>query len=312
MTAAKQPQPITFGTCMSGNHDRCPRELARPKGQDPAQCACDCHTAPVVALTPMAPVVAIIPPEVKAPASPRSRVSVLTLTLEEAWRDIQTQHPEVPNVVVVIGPVSLHSNRTDRYGHFTTAPTWNVKAETQHEVLIAAEGLGRGARQVFRTLLHESVHASCHVRKLLDVTQRGIHNATFRREAEAFGLVTDQDPRMGTVTPDITADTAAAYAATIRRIELALTVARFAGSVNPDALARAIAFLWMAWGHGWTVSTGGEGAWGILPRARGKSRRAGENAVRLECGCGRAIRAFPSVIAQGPITCGLCGEGFGS
>jgi hypothetical protein len=258
----------------------------------------------VVPITPKAPAV-------KAPEVPRSRVSVLTLTLEEAWRDIQRAHPEVPNVVVVIGPVSTHNGRADRYGHFTVAPTWHVRNNAQHEVLIAAEGLGRGARQVFRTLLHESVHASCHVRELKDVTGRGVHNATFRREAESFGLVTDQDPRIGTVTPDITDATAAAYAATIRRIDLALTVARFAGSVDPDALAKATAFLWMAWGHGWSVSTGGEGAWGILPRARGRSARAGNNAVKLACpSCGRAIRAFPATLEDGDIICGPCEEPF--
>lgn len=241
-------------------------------------------------------------------ATTRARVSVLTLTLEEAWRDIQAEHPEVPNVVVVVGPVSTHTGRQDRDGHFTLHPAWNVREGVQHEVLIAAEGLGRGARQVFQTLLHESVHAFHQVTGVQDVTQRGVHNAAFRAGAERFGLVTEQDPRIGTVTPNITDETADAYASTIARIERALTVARFAGSVDPDALAKATFFLWAAWGHGWTVPTGGEGAWGLVSTRR-RSRISGENAVRVSCGC-RSIRAFRSALDMGPIRCEACGEAF--
>jgi len=254
--------------------------------------------------TPVRPAPAPIPN-----GQARGRTSVLTLTLEEAWRDIQSHHPEVPNVVVVVGPVSLERGTMDRYGHYTVSETWTAKGEPQHEVLIAAEGLGRGARQVFRTLLHESVHAYHGAIGVQGTTQRGRHNAAFRADAEAFGCVCDEDARIGCVTPDITDETAALYAASINRIDGALTVARHAGSVDPDALARAAMFLWAAWGHGWQVSTGGEGAWGILPRTRTRSKRAGENALRVSCEC-RSIRAFPSALALGPITCTACGSDF--
>jgi hypothetical protein len=234
---------------------------------------------------------------------------VLTLTLEEAWRDIQAIHPEVPNVVVIIGPVSMDRGRMDRYGHFTVNPTWTVRQDAQHEVLIAAEGLGRGARQVFRTLLHESVHAAHAVKGIKGTTQRGIHNAAFREDAERWGLVTGTEPGIGCTTPDVTDATADAYAATIARIDRALTIARFAESVDPDALAKATFFLWMAWGHGWTVNTAGEGAWGILPKTRGRSARAGENPVKVSCQC-RSVRVFPSALALGEIRCEACGSVF--
>ncbi len=46
-----------------------------------------------------------------------------------------------------------------------------------------------------------------------------------------------------------------------------------------------------------------------LVLANASDRPSGRNAAKATCGC-RNIRVFPSVLEQGPIVCGVCGEDF--
>jgi len=45
------------------------------------------------------------------------------------------------------------------------------------------------------------------------------------------------------------------------------------------------------------------------PRGRG-GRASSNNGVPARCECGRRIRIAESVLALGPVTCGLCGSDF--
>lgn len=244
------------------------------------------------------------------------KTSILTAALEQAWDDIRARHDEIPEVVIVVGPTSMGRGRSDRYGHFAQR-RWAVGTERRHEVLISAEGLDRGARQVFRTLLHESVHASCCARGLQDTSRGGsYHNGTFRAEAEAFGCVCEKNSQIGTTTPDITDEAAAEYAESIARIDVALTLFRREDMADLEDLLQwgeVVARIMAAWFHDASyLAMLGRVATFIppaAPRRRGHGSVSGRNPSKASCGC-RSIRVQASVLAEGPITCGNCGERF--
>lgn len=196
-------------------------------------------------------------------------VSNLVATLEEAWTEIAKVHA-LPRVVIVIAPVSS-AGKLKMWGHYAGL-RWEAGGDRYAEVLISAEGLARGARAVFETLLHESVHAYQDSIDEAGTSRQGrYHNRTFKMRAEEFGLTTDKDPKIGCITPDITDECAETYATAISAIDKALRATR-----------------------------------GIEP-AGPKSAR---NGVVLVCGCDRKIRLSESVAEEGPITCGVCDEEF--
>lgn len=243
-----------------------------------------------------------------------AKTSILTAALESAWADIQSRHPEIPDVVIVVGPVSLGGKRADRYGHFAQG-RWNVNGQRRHEVLISAEGLNRSPRQVFRTLLHESVHASCCVRGLQDTSRGGsYHNGTFAAEAEAFGCQVCKDARIGHTTPDITDEAAEEYAETIAHIEGALLLFRSDDMEAFEEAVRVATMFALIIGH--MVDPRMLALVGTAhrlvpaaPRRRTTVGVSGRNPSKASCGC-RSIRVQESVLALGPITCGACGEEF--
>lgn len=190
--------------------------------------------------------------------------------MEAAWREIQTHVSDLPDVVIVVSPVSKAGKFT-KYGHYAGL-RWTAGDKRHAEVLIAAEGLSRGGRGVFETLLHESVHAIAEVRKIRDTSRQGrYHNKQFARLAESVGLVVKPSNSIGYHTPDVTDDTAIKYAKSITRL---------------DAECRA-----------YRSVEGGQG-------------NGSRNGIVLVCGCFRKIRMTESVAEIGPIVCGSCQEEF--
>lgn len=55
------------------------------------------------------------------------RSSTLTTALEKAWIMIQESHPEVPDCVMVVAPVSKNGTYT-KYGHYAES-RWTVQSE---------------------------------------------------------------------------------------------------------------------------------------------------------------------------------------
>lgn len=212
--------------------------------------------------------------EFTAPA-PASDVSTLGSTMVEAleagWREIQKVESGLPDVVIVLAPVSSNG-KMNKFGHFA-GMRWNAGGTNKvAEVLIAAEGLNRGGRGVFETLLHEAVHAwqSAHDEK--GTSRQGrYHNRTFAKRAEKFGLVVKPHPSIGVTTPDVTDVTAAKYAKAIGEIDSACRSFRDVEQKNG-----------------------------------GGSR----NGVVLVCGCERKIRLSESCAEEGAIVCGSCQEEF--
>lgn len=198
------------------------------------------------------------------------RTSELVAALESAWAEIQTRWTALPDVVIVIGPVSSNG-KFIKLGHYA-GMRWVNNGKRRAEVLIAAEGLDRGARGVFETLLHESVHAYQDAIGEAGTSRQGrYHNKTFRRRAEEFGLICKAHPQIGTITPDVTDACAAEYADAIVEVEEALRITRACEPAIPNG---------------------------------------SRNGVVLICGCERRIRVSESTADDGPIICGRCAEEF--
>jgi hypothetical protein len=201
----------------------------------------------------------------------------MVAALEQAWADIRTRHSDLPPAVVVLGAGSIGTPAGGlRLGHFAAMRWADGTSDGQRlaEVFVGGEGLVRGPAEVLGTLLREAAHAVAHVRGIKDTSRQGRwHNARFKALAEELGIEVTKDPRIGwspTVLPQATRDE---YAATISMLGDALRLFRSA------------------------EITGG-------------TTSKPNNPPACVCSCGRRIRVAPSVLAAGPITCGVCGTDF--
>lgn len=209
-------------------------------------------------------------PEPEPETAEHGHASELVASLEMAWQEIQKTWKLLPDVVIVVGPVSSNG-KFSKYGHYAGL-RWKTGGKRVAEVLIAAEGLNRGARGVFETLLHEAVHAYQDALGEAGTSRQGrYHNRTFRKRAENFGLVVKAHPQIGCVTPDITDECAYHYADAVQMVEDALKLDR---TVEPE------------------------------------TPRGSRNGVALICGCERKIRVSDTTAEEGPIVCGRCAEEF--
>ncbi len=202
----------------------------------------------------------------------------LVAALESAWEMARTRHPEIAPAVIVVA--SGTSGGAPRWGHFA-ACRWRRAADGGQlaEILIAGEGLDRGAVPVLGTLLHEAAHALAHARGIADTSRQGrYHNARYRYLAEELGLVVEQVPVIGWSRTAVPAATAEGYATEIEAIADSLLVYR-----RPEAGPSHIG---AGGDHGTT----------------GQRLRSG----RCACPCGRQLRIGSETLAAGPVVCGLC------
>jgi hypothetical protein len=210
------------------------------------------------------------------PADDEGIAGPLITALEHAWSTIRSSHPEVPAAVLITGSGSESGRNMLRLGHFA-ASRWHGAGEGDEidEIFVGGEGLERGAAPVLATLLHEAAHALARRRGVQDTSRQGrYHNQRFKALAEELGLHIDKHPVIGwslTTLPDATAQR---YAAVIEDLERAITIYRR---------------------H--------EG-----PSGAQAPRKAGP--VACMCGCGRRIRVAATVLAVGPILCGVCEQPF--
>jgi hypothetical protein len=95
------------------------------------------------------------------PSVDRAAASRLVAALEHAWSAIRRHHPDVPQVVIVIGSGSDPRGKRLNLGHFA-AGRWQLTSPgtptDRPEVLVSGEGLQRGPVDVLGTLLHEAAH----------------------------------------------------------------------------------------------------------------------------------------------------------
>ena len=224
-----------------------------------------------------------IQPETATPTASR-----VVAACETAWLAIQRHHPELPDVVIVLGS-GVERGRLVKLGHWWGA-RWEASGEARGEVLLAGEALHLPVEDVFEVLLHEAAHGLNAARGVKDSSRGGrYHNARYRAAAMEVGLAVVQLPPHGWAKTILTPATAERYAAEITNLRDAVQIARrFETRPKIDG-----------------ADPGG--------RSEGRAGEAGGSTAKssaLLCGCGRRMRMAPSVAAQGPVLCGRCGTEF--
>lgn len=220
----------------------------------------------------------------------RSSVA-LVAALASAWAAIRARHPDVPGVIVIPAP---HGKKRGVLGHF--APLrWQPMSGTgamTHEVVVVAEYLDRGARDVFETLLHEAAHALNCARGIRDCSANQYHNRYFEHAAVELGLHVTQVPHYGFAYTELPPDTEARYGAVIDALSSVLITRTGRGEVllpPPPG----------------TTSTTTGSVHGDEPTSSSRLRKA-------ICGCPFIIRASRKTLSHTVIRCESCGKRFES
>lgn len=233
------------------------------------------------------------PAEPEAPSNGHG--SQLIKAFEQAWSAIQKNNPDVPDVLIVTGrgriPLGLI------LGAFSER-SWKVRAGEQAEMFVGGEGLERGPRDVFATLIHEAAHGMAVTRKIKDTSRQfRYHNAKYKALAEEIGIEVTQDPDIGwsiTTLPDRTAklyaDEIDALGKAFAGMHRKSAVPWYSGNDDDDA----------------PIVSGGDKI-KFAPTAFPTKPR-----TVFECACSpaRRIRIGMASFEAGPITCGVCHADF--
>ena len=218
------------------------------------------------------------------------RASDLVVACEAAWRAIQSHHPELPDVVMLLG-TGVERGRLVKLGHWWGG-RWLADGEVRGEVLLAGEALHLEPEAVFEVLLHEGAHGINAARGIKDTSRGGrYHNARFKSTAVEVGLTVEQMDPYGFAQTAMGPASLDRYGDDVARLAAAMRIAR---RIPETALT-----------HG---QVGGQVGGGPAGPQSGESHR--EKVRPAECGCGRRLRMAPSVLAQGPVVCGNCGSEF--
>jgi hypothetical protein len=205
--------------------------------------------------------------------SPQVAASAVVAALEQAWTAIRTHHPDVPQVVVILGAGSEARRGLFKWGHFAAA-RWQVADTNRPEVLVSGEGLKRGARAVLATVLDEAAHGLANTRGVKDTSRQGRwHNRRFATLAGELGLKADIDKRTGWSQTSLTDQLADRYAEQLTGLDAAL----------------------LLWRHS--------------ERQLGPATVA-HNLLACSCECGRKLRVARTTLEQAPIICGGCEQPF--
>lgn len=136
--------------------------------------------------------------------------------LNETLKAIRNRHPEIPNVVLVVGTSS-----TKKHGHFAPE-SWESKPAT-HEIMLSGESLARGPEATLGTLLHEAAHALAQARGIKDTSRQGrFHNTKFKALAEELGIEVAQAGNIGWSKTDVPKATLIEYKAELATLRKAL------------------------------------------------------------------------------------------
>ena len=223
------------------------------------------------------------------PLLPGPTASALVLACESAWGDIRTRHPELPEVVVILGS-GVERGRLVKLGHWWGG-RWIADGQVRGEVLLAGEALHLEPKQVFEVLLHEAAHGLNAARGVKDTSRGGrYHNEKFAATAREVGLNVRAMPPYGMAGTELTVETEESYGVTIAALGDAMRIARQLDGIK---------------------GVGAEETGGTEPGTTGGAEAdRSRNAPSSACGCGRKMRMHAGVLAQGPVICGVCGTEF--
>lgn len=226
-------------------------------------------------------------------------LSGVVRTCEEVWAGIRERHPEVPEVVILVGS-GEERGKLRKLGHWS-AGRWAVPdgegMGRRGEVLIAAEGFKHGSAEVLDTLLHEAAHAIASARKVKDTTRGGrYHNERYKHIAEEVGLVVEKMGPHGWAKTSLADGTPERYAAELVMLQLSLTAWRRQRRERPDGSEPG--------------AEGGEGEEGV--NANGRKRGQRQHLPLFQCACEkpRKMRMAASVAALGDVMCCVCNQPF--
>jgi hypothetical protein len=204
---------------------------------------------------------------------PSVAASAVVAAMEHTWTAIRTRHPDVPEVIIILGAGSEARRGLFKLGHFAAA-RWQVADQRRAEVLVSGEGLHRGPVDVLGTLLHEAAHGLADARGVKDTSRQGrYHNHRYARLASEVGLQVACDPATGWSQTTIPEALAEVYADMLADLAAALGLWRYAEQQHPTA-------------------TGSR------------------NLLACQCSCGRKLRVAKATLEQAPIVCGACDEPF--
>jgi hypothetical protein len=218
--------------------------------------------------------------------------SEIAAALEAAWYDIQAQHPDVPDVLMITG--SGIDNRGLKWGHFAR-DRWHddITDGKLPELFVGGERLATGAELTVQTLLHEATHAVAAVRNIQDTSrQHRYHNGRFRELAAEMGLHYEPerpDSVIGYSAVTLTDQARDAYASTIEALDKAIHLH------IPSHLLTLLGGK-LPGGHGGKIT-------GLGPKGTGGAQR-----MRLTCQCDpeRIIYAAASTYDFAAIRCEAC------
>ena len=239
--------------------------------------------------------------------------------LHETYRDLADKVSSLTRGEVILPPVVFVVQRDAKaWGHITTRETWATpyqapdedytyapwaisvglgtvtKYQGFYEIMVSAENLARGGREVFGTVAHEVAHAINLVRnngRVIDVDSNGRHNKKFKECAEYFfGLTIEEySPNhwAGWTKTTVGAECAKTWARAIARIDEAIAVA-----------------------SGYDRQTGGSAGGGFtMGGGETTSKGRDKNGLKAVCQCGSIIRTSRKALDKG-ITCGECESPF--
>lgn len=191
--------------------------------------------------------------------------------LETIWGRLRARHADLPPTRITITPRRAPEHSVERMGR---TPEGIVTGPT-----VGAPTLVDGPLAVLTLVHHEAAHVLAYVRDIRDTTSRGrYHNGAFRELAEEVGFVwpahVTHIPHRGWWPPPLPASVVRPYR-----------------DLMPD-LGRAI-----------------ETSLQYLrpPSATPTRRRA---TIRCTCEPPRTALMGPTVLAAGPVICGVCGNEF--
>lgn len=233
-----------------------------------------------------------VPVEGSVGAAGSATASAVVAACEAAWSDIRAHHPELPEVVMVLGS-GIERGRLVKLGHWWGG-RWLADGEVRGEVLLAGEALHLPADKVFEVLLHEAAHGINAARGIKDTSRGGrYHNEKFASTAREVLLEVRAMRPYGLAATSLSTAAAERYSSTVDRLGYAIRIAR--------QLERG-------------VQIGAEGDQEVEGRlggeGEGKNGSRAKGSLAAECGCGRKLRMAPSVLARGPVVCGVCGSEF--
>lgn len=220
-----------------------------------------------------------------APPVADPAASALIAACEAAWGDIQRHHPELPSAVIVLG-TGVQGGRLVKLGHWWQSQ-WVADGTARGEVLLAGEALHLPPDQVLEILVHEAAHGINCARGVKDTSRGGrYHNQRFKATATEVGLRVQRMDPYGWARTTLRPETIERYAESIATIGEHLRIAR----ALPRRAIQGID----------SKGRDGEGVDGS-----GDERQTRKSAA-AECSCGRKMRMAASVLAKGPVVCGLC------